>query len=444
MSNIYVDSVAGSNASSGATWALGKATLAGADATPDAAGDTIYVSGVHAESTASGVTWSFAGTVASPTKILCGDKAAEPPTTATTTGVVTVTGNGVNAVMNGNVYIYGLSFVCGTSGEATNFIMSNGGGESQFYEKCKFTLGGSNSSAAIGFGSGGNGGNAVTIRWKNCDVKFASTSQTINVSQGVYYWNGGSILSGSSAITQLIAFNATRACAMNISGLDLSNGASSMNIFGGTGGTGMIRNSKLPASWTGSVFSGTPSVGCRYEMYNCDSGSTNYRLWIKDFAGELREETTIVKTSGASDGTTAYSWKVVSSANCNEASGRFGSPEMVRWNDTTGSSITVTVDLVHDSVTNLKDSEVWLDVQYLGTSGYPISTFVSDQRADVLTTAADQDTSSATWTTTGLTNPNKQKLIVTFTPQKKGYIHARVIVAKTSKTLYVDPLLQVT
>ncbi len=67
---------------------------------------------------------------------------------------------------------------------------------------------------------------------------------------------------------------------------------------------------------------------------------------------------------------------------------------------------------------------------------------MSDRRATPLTTPADQTAGSATWTTTGLTNPNKQRLVVTFTPQKKGWMIGRVYLAKGSKTIYVDPKRQ--
>jgi len=119
------------------------------------------------------------------------------------------------------------------------------------------------------------------------------------------------------------------------------------------------------------------------------------------------------------------------------------SPEIQIWNETVGSSVTVTVDFLHDSVTNLQDDEIWLEVEYLGTSGFPLSLFVDDAAADVLATPADQTTSSATWTTTGMSNPNEQKLSVSFTPQEKGTIIAGVHVAKASYTVYIDPLLQV-
>ena len=59
MATIYVRSTDGNNADNGSTWALAKATIAGAAAI-DAAGDTVFVSDAHAESTAGAVTLTFA------------------------------------------------------------------------------------------------------------------------------------------------------------------------------------------------------------------------------------------------------------------------------------------------------------------------------------------------------------------------------------------------
>lgn len=179
-------------------------------------------------------------------------------------------------------------------------------------------------------------------------------------------------------------------------------------------------------------------------MYNGDAADTNYKLWIEDYAGTIRDETTIVKTGGASDGTTDLSWNMTTSANAEYPMIPLESGEIVCWNDTTAAAKTLTVDILHDSTTNLKDDEVWLEVQYMGTSGFPLSTFISDAKADVLATAADQATAGGTWTTTGLTNPNTQQLSVTFTPQEKGYYICKVMLAKASYTVYVDPLIVVT
>ena len=97
------------------------------------------------------------------------------------------------------------------------------------------------------------------------------------------------------------------------------------------------------------------------------------------------------------------------------------------------------MEVLYDSATNLKDDEIWVEVRYLSASASTLGATASDSKATPLTTAADQTTSGSTWTTTGLSTPNKQKLGATFTPQQKGYVYARVHLAKASTTVYVDP-----
>ena len=206
----------------------------------------------------------------------------------------------------------------------------------------------------------------------------------------------------------------------------------------------IIRNSKLPASWTGALWSAAQTKpGMSAEMYNTDSGDTNYRIWLENWVGSTKTETTIVRSGGANDGTTTISWKMVSNSNAEYPLLALKSPEIVKWNDTVGSSITATIEIVTDNVT-LTDAECWIEIQYLGNSGFPVSVFVNDAKADILATAANQGSSSVTWTTTGLGTPVKQKLSVTFTAEEKGFLHAIVHLAKASTTVYVDPLLTIT
>lgn len=204
----------------------------------------------------------------------------------------------------------------------------------------------------------------------------------------------------------------------------------------------IIRDCKLPASWSGSLVTGTIARGERVEMYNCDSGDTNYRLQINDYCGAITQETVIVRTGGASDGTTPLAHRFATTANAAFPHLPLTGPEMVVWNDATGSSKTITVEIVTDNIT-LTDAECWLEIMYLGTSGVPLGSIAADVKADILGSAANQTSSSETWTTTGLTTPVKQKLSVTFTPQEKGFIHAVVKLAKASTTVYVDPKLTV-
>lgn len=444
MADIYVRSTDGSDADSGATWTLAKATITGAAAI-DAAGDTIFVSQAHAESTASAITFAFAGTAANPTRVIAASDAAEPPTTVSTASVTTTGNSGIT--ITGAAYIRGIRFFNGTAGGTNGINLTSNSGLGQFFEDCEFRTVLTGSNVRIAVGAGGNVG-ASPHKWVNCGVRFGAASHGIAVSGSRFVWNGGSLLSGGTSPTSLFfksTPNAGRCSYVDVSGVDLSNASASVNLVGtaDAGSRFVFRNCKLPSGWNGALLL-TSEHGNRVEMHNCDSGDTNYRLSIADYAGSINTETVLTRTGGASDGVTAYSWAMVSSANVNYPLTPLESPELPAiWNTTVGSSITATVEILHDSVTALKDDEIWIDVQYLGASGFPLSSFVNDSKADVLATAADQTTSAATWTTTGMTNPNKQKLSVSFTPQEAGYIQAKVYMAKPSYTTYVDPKISV-
>ena len=209
------------------------------------------------------------------------------------------------------------------------------------------------------------------------------------------------------------------------------------------GGVYSFDNCKLGAGV--SLVTGAPSGGPGgpiVELRNSDSGVTNYRHEYHSYMGDMTTETTIVRTSGASDGTTAISWQIDASANT-EWGYPFYTPWVTGWNNTSGSSVTWTAQIVHDSVTNLQNDEVWLEVEVL-EGDHTQSTISTDRVADILTTAADQSTTGATWTTTGLTNPNTQDCSVSRTPQNIGPWRARLGVNKASKTLYFCPLIDVT
>jgi hypothetical protein len=459
MANIYVRSTDGSDSDNGSTWALAKASLAGAAAI-DAAGDTIYVSHSHSENQTASITITLAGTASNPVRVICGNDAAEPPTTGATSAIVKATGN-FSVNIEGWAYFRGIRFhSADTNSSGLGINLATGSSNTQIYEDCEFYNGSTHANGKISVGNTAHAAGGLVV-WRNCRVKFFTAGQWIAPAYGLE-WHGGRLTADSAATTTLFRLQAPsgRGAGVIVDGVDLSTLASTCNLFdlsdyqamGGFGG--LIRNCKLPSSWSGSLVANAAStrLGWRFEMHNCDAGDTNYRIWVEDFYGSIKSETTVVKSSGASDGTTSLAWKMASNTQTAEDKGReLVSPEIVRWNETTGSAVTITVDILHDSLTNLQDDEIWLEVQYLGTSGFPVSSFLTDRKGasttipwgDPLASNADQATSSATWTTTGLTNPNEQQLSVTFTPQEKGFIHAKVVLAKASYTVYVDPLLQV-
>lgn len=442
MANIYVPAAGGNNANNGSTWALGKETPAGADAI-DAAGDNIYLSSNYSESNSTNLTLNFAGTLTAPTNLFSVNDSAEPPTTLAAGATITKTG-GASITINGSLYSHGINFI---SNASLGFNTGTTTGRCiQIFENCSLRSDGAFNMSGVT--------DASTIELRNCTIRFNGTGNYINVGHRIRI-SGGSIVSGSATPVNLFYPGQNgRGGLIEVEGFDFSNFGSTFNFFQAANlswsGKHIVRNCKLPASWSGSLINGTiTGIGARVEMHNCDSGDTNYRFRCQDYAGQINSETTIYRTGGASDGTTPISWRMASNANTLFPCVPLESPELPAWwNDDVGSSKTVTVEIVHDGASALTDGEIWLEVQYLGTSGFPLSLFVSDRKT-LLAAGAAQATSSAAWAGDTGTGPNGSatwntlKLECTFTPQEAGYIQARVFLTKPSTTVFVDPKMTV-
>jgi hypothetical protein len=439
MANIYVKSTTGNNGNSGASWALAKATLAGAQAIA-AAGDFVWVSQAHAESTASTVTLNWPGAIGTPTTICCVDDSAAPPTTLATTATVGVTGSSDLAI-NGNIEVWGITFLSTTGSSAASLTLAGTNLNVQNYYNCNFEIRTTFASTVLRVG--GSAGD-TTCNFYNVNVKFAATTQTMSIAgtSDIFRWYGGAMTAGSSTPNPLINGSTVAGVTVLLDGVDLSGFASTLNIMQAPtrGSTSTIQNCKLPASWSGSPATGTIAQNTRVSMYNCDNAATNYRVWIQDFAGVIKQSASIYRNGGyTANGATSMSWEFTSNGNANPHYPLYGDWMSLLYS-TTGASKTDTVEFIRDNATALKDSEIWLDLIYQGNASYPISSRITDQVASPVATAANQATSTATWTGTGgFSNPTKQAMAVTMTPNMAGLLRARVAVAKASTTIYVDP-----
>lgn len=173
-------------------------------------------------------------------------------------------------------------------------------------------------------------------------------------------------------------------------------------------------------------------------MHHCSSANNTYSLHEDCYEGTIDHNTTIVRTGGASDGTTALSLKMVSSSTVVDNYNPLSSPSINSWTNSTTSK-TFTIEGVWDSATNIQDDEIWMELEYPANNTDGLGAIAKDKCA-ILGTPADQTASTETWTGTGgFSNENKFKLSVTATPGKAGPITARVYLAKPSATVYIDP-----
>lgn len=294
------------------------------------------------------------------------------------------------------------------------------------------------------FGSGVTNRNTKFI-FENTEIHFGNVSQGLQLQAASLSIKDGAL--AGAPITEFIKAVSTGAGDVEVSGLDMSSAAASMNLLAANlNGIGQIKldSCKLPTSWTGGIVSGGALAqgGLKAMMINCDSADTNYRLITAGWGGGLRTDTAVYRTGGASDGVTPISWLIATNANTTYPLINFDAPPITQWNETIGSPVTVSIEVLTDGVT-LHDDDAWLEVMYLDDAGFPLGALVSDERPSQLASSSDQDTSTETWTTAGITSPVKQKLSVTFTPRKKGFIQARVRVARPSTVLYVCPKLEV-
>lgn len=405
-----------------------------------AAGDTIYVSNNHAESVAQTDSFTSLGTAASPVRIICASDLATPPTAVATTATVTCTG-GSNIQFNGHAYSYGVSYsISGT-------LILFGGNSAASWWKIEASLinnTSANAAGKISFGSL-NGSNTVAqyFEFENTKFQFSSTGQGLYPNAATVWKNTPTAIAGATLPTSLIIpTTSTQGCTMIVDGCDLSAiTANLVDVSNSNQADIYLQNCKLNAGVTVKTGTSQGPGAIEVYMHNCDSGTTSYRMYEWKYDGTTQSETTLVRTGGASDGATTISWKMISGANTFFYRG-LESPKISQWQTTTGSAKTATIEFLHDSVTALTNADIYAEVEYFATTN-PGTSFATNRASDILATPAAHATSTATWTTTGMVNPNKQKLVVNFTPGMVGPVRVKVYLLKASYTVYIDPLVTI-
>jgi len=436
MALLYVWSGA-AGAGTGANWANAFTTLA-ASTTPENAGDTIYVAHDHSELTAT-ATLNFSGTVSNPTKIVCVDRGGSVPPVAAdrrATAVIATSANGSIAT-NGFTHYDGIIFITGNSTGIASHQIANSASQRIRFDNCSFRIG-STGNGRVGIASASA---SCYVELNNCTMSFSAVGQGIDLGGDIKWSNTPSALIGTAVPTILFAPVTGRGGDLECIGVDLSAAGSGKTLVGSNANASGTKirliDCKIDAAVTKSA---VPAAHGATEVDFIRTGATgNYRVFSHRLTGTLQEETTVVRSGGASDGTTAIAWKIDTTANCNYSMS-FECPPIAIWNDTTGSSVTATVEGIWGGGAVPNDDEVWLDVEYLADASSPQGSFIDDGKASLLTTAAAQTSSTESWG--GSTT--KFKLAVSFTPQQKGWLYARVKCAKAASTFYVDPLITLT
>lgn len=407
------------------------------------AGDRLFVSKNDSQSYSTALTLAFPGIPGLPSLIYSVDDSAAPPTAVAAGASWKTTGN-VNFNITGVVDMESMSLMAGSSTGTANLSISCTSGR---LRNTTLVLGGTGSGSVINIA---NTIGAGTV-YESPTFKFANTLQRIAIANagGTIEIVGGGLDPASSAITALIQVT-TGSTIVDMYGFDASAMAASGNIINQSS-RGIDINlafCKVPASWSGSPNGATPGEASRVTLDMCDSGATNYVMAVSDTSGTINQNTTVVMTGGATDGTTPLSWTLASNSQASYATAPLKSEWRSVWVDTTVSK-TLTWNYVADTNVSagqgagtafaFQNNQVWIEAMYMGSSASPLGTFASSAPSSPLATPSDNASGSASWTTTGLTTPKIGSCTLTFTTGMKGPMLARICVVAASKTIYADP-----
>lgn len=412
-----------------------------------AAGDTIYVDDGHNEKWASinfDVRYNVYTARDNPIKVFCVDKADDSLSSGAVFGTSNAAANTLG--LNDSFYSYGITFTSGGS-------ISLGASGYTFASMCIEGTGPGFTVFEIGTTGTSNylySGNAYPVRViiRNGDIKLNNAGNYIGTSQGTLHWYNGVLVapnettylvSGYMGLAVIEDVDLSAMCAGATSRYLIQDGSSSMAIY-------LFKRCKFP-SGAGFAIQNRASyqmtefgVGSypRLIIDQCSSGTSLTVTETHDRWGDTIKEATLIKTGGASDGTAGFAFKMVSTSLAKDGLHSAHASPVIAGVLDVATSQTVTVDCLVDSATNLQNDEVWMEISYPKNAGDVLGARATD-RFTPLDTPADHASSTATWTTTGMSNPNEFKLEITFDPGQVGPYEIRVFLSKPSTTIYVDP-----
>jgi len=327
--------------------------------------ETIYVGDNHAETQSTAITLTGSSSIVLASQnILCHDHLGSYPPASSdlTTGASITSSSGAITWSAPNIYVRGIeSKHTGTT--SIGIMLGNGTNCYQRFELCPITF--TSTSQFLAIGTTGASRNSRVIQ-DNCTFTF--TGQQIQTNN-IYEWewrNSAFVGTAFASATGLILGGACSS--VWVHGVDLSVITTTL-MSSASNSYVLLDRCKINASAT--IANPSQSNSATLVLSKCDSGSVNYRDELYTPGGTLTTETTVVRTGGQSDGTTAISRKVVTGTNVTWVAPFEGFPIVV-WNETVGTPVTITLYGIWGDGAVPNNDDFWIDVEYLGTSADPI------------------------------------------------------------------------
>jgi hypothetical protein len=452
MANKYLSNT-GSNTSPFESPSTAATTLNGIlSANVLASGELIYVKGVsgnnHVESYDADVTFNSPSwaTSSNPLRLYCVDDffTGSPPTSLVNSSAShIVTNSAFNILFNGRWRIHGVRFAPGNGGAASCSLVFEV--ESCEIERSSFDIANA-SGASVVFGYKGDSVEmASVISINNCSVRFRNASNVIGFGQ-VKELNISKLTFDplSVAVTRVFIMRSFNPIAnVNVSDTDFSTLTYTNLVDTTNPGGGQINFVRCKLRSGTNVISAHAVRMMRVRLMDCDSANTNIRYEVYDSGGVVRTSNTIYPSvDPATDGTTTYSHSITTSTLASNSLPMY-SDWIERWADG-GVAITPSIEVLvgADGGPALNNNELWIEVEYQSDSNSPLGSTLST-RGPKLGTPSTVPGGTVPWTGHGFTNPVTHSLSVgPITPNKSGFVRARVAFAKPSSTIYYDPQIR--
>lgn len=369
-----------------ASWAAPHARLANAfTATWGQAGNSFFVASEHAETQNTVVTYTSPGTVSSPCNIYCVNKSNVPPGDSNLTTGATCSTTGASSISFGVQfsYFYGIEWKAGNGSSNANLTLVNTSNNSALtFKSCKLTL---NSTGIGTINLGGSGGGNCKFILDSCTFTFSSViNQSMGGSQGAFFVTLRNCTTAGSAPSSGL-FALTAPSNIICEGCDLSSITGTFVSTASTGGYVQLKDCKLAASPTFN--NDSSNMARRVDVVRSDGAGTNYRSERYDSVGTLTTETTIIRTGGASDGTTGISWKLAGTSRSKWTFPLEAFPVSI-FNSVTATNRTVQMFGICQLAALPNNDDTWFDVEYLGASGNPQGSFKTGTKASNLATGS--------------------------------------------------------
>lgn len=337
---------------------------------------------------------------------------------------------------------FGFRFDVGSGSSSANLTFGAQDNKATSLDDCDFTLGNTSVNSSFQMGPTSGSSNSA-LRTRNCNFTFGATGQGFQINGGLWRDEGSNLDAGGTHPVTLFEVISTLSSSIELLGSNLSGNANTYFAAATVAFRAVMVNCKLHASATIQAALSVDESGEIFG-YDCDSGDTHYKLFHYNYRGNTVVSTAkYVTADGAAwDGATSrYSWTVTS------ANGIFGAPYYSPWIERYNSSLTSLTpyfEIVRDgSATAYNDDEVWAEFAVKTTSGFPISTFVSDRKTP-LATAAAQANGAGTGAWTGLGGTAKSMKVDAGAAQtfaEIGVIRGRIALTGTV-SVQLDPKIR--